>query len=31
LRKNHLLLGNLHRRLAVANFGKKGLGIEQFD
>ena len=29
LRKNQLLLGGLQRRLAVANFGKKGLGIER--
>jgi hypothetical protein len=27
LRKNQPLLGSLQRRLAVANFGKKGLGI----
>jgi len=29
LRKNQMLLGGLQRRLAVANFGKKGLGIER--
>jgi mono/diheme cytochrome c family protein len=28
---NQLLLGSLNRRLALANFGKKGLGVEQFD